>query len=57
VDCLASEAAELEGPELNRRADDFEQHCLPFALAISSELAREVVFQLDDLRREPHLIQ
>lgn len=57
VDALACLAIALPGPELARRAGELEQGCLPFAHALSSELAREVVFQLDDLRRDPHLIQ
>jgi (p)ppGpp synthase/HD superfamily hydrolase len=57
VDTLACLAPALPPAELVRRAGELEQHCLPFAHALSSELAREVVFQLDDLRREPHLIQ
>ncbi|MDB5099114.1 MAG: hypothetical protein JWM80_3535 [Cyanobacteria bacterium RYN_339] len=57
VDTLSAEAALLDAPELARRADELEHRCLPFAHALSSVLAREVVFQLDDLRRQPHLIQ
>jgi hypothetical protein len=50
-------AAALGPAELAARADELERACLPCARAFSHELARELEFQLDDVRRELQLLQ